>query len=94
MQKIVTMLGELRTREDYIAAWTEEADGSFLLVGIHCPICAAATVCPGFCRSELEIFQTDLLPGARIVRSEHLLAGMRRCAYRTEPVGRSSEAAH
>ncbi len=88
----VARLAELRTREGYMAAWTEEADGSFLLVENHCPICAAATVCQGFCRSELDIFRTVLGPDARVERSEHLLAGARRCAYRIEPVGRNGEA--
>lgn len=93
MRDRVARLAELRTREGYMAAWTEEADGSFLLVESHCPICAAATVCQGFCRSELDIFRTVLGPDARVERSEHLLAGARRCAYRIEPVGRNGEAA-
>jgi predicted ArsR family transcriptional regulator len=48
----------------------------------HCPICAAATLCQSFCRSELEIFQDVLGPGARVERTDHILAGARRCAYR------------
>jgi len=93
LEHVVSRLAELRTREGYMAAWTEEADGSFLLVESHCPICAAATVCQGFCRSELDIIRTVLGPDARVERSEHLLAGARRCAYRIEPVGRNGEAA-
>jgi len=61
----------------------QEADGSFMLVENHCPICAAATVCAGFCRSELETFRAVL--GADIERSEHILAGARRCAYHIMP---------
>jgi predicted ArsR family transcriptional regulator len=34
-----------------------QADGSCLLIENHCPICAAAEACQGFCRSELEVFQ-------------------------------------
>ncbi len=49
----------------------QEADGSFMLVENHCPICAAATVCVSFCRSELETFRAVL--GADIERSEHIL---------------------
>ncbi len=89
----VARLAELRTREGYMAAWSKEPDGSFLLVENHCPICAAATACQGFCRSELAIFEAVLGPDARVERSEHLLAGARRCAYRIEPVGRNGEAA-
>jgi predicted ArsR family transcriptional regulator len=50
----------------------------------HCPICAAARACQGFCRSELALFEMLLAP-ARVVRVEHLLEGARRCAYRITP---------
>ncbi|TCA53316.1 transcriptional regulator [Rhizobium leguminosarum bv. viciae] len=76
-------LAGIRTREGYMADHWQEADGSFMLVENHCPICAAATVCAGFCRSELETFRAVL--GADIERSEHTLAGARRCAYRIMP---------
>jgi predicted ArsR family transcriptional regulator len=56
--------------------------GGFLLVENHCPICAAARVCQGFCRSELELFREVLGPGVEVERTEHVLAGGRRCAYR------------
>ncbi|MBY5458877.1 transcriptional regulator [Rhizobium leguminosarum] len=76
-------LAGIRTREGYMADHWQEADGAFMLVENHCPICAAATACAGFCRSELETFRAVL--GADIERSEHILAGARRCAYRITP---------
>ncbi|PDV86223.1 MarR family transcriptional regulator [Rhizobium sp. H4] len=76
-------LAAIRTREGYMADSWREADGSFMLVENHCPICAAATACAGFCRSELETFRAVL--GAEVERSEHILAGARRCAYRITP---------
>ena len=76
-------LAAIRTREGYMADSWREADGSFMLVENHCPICAAASVCAGFCRSELETFRAVL--GAEVERSEHILAGARRCAYRIMP---------
>ncbi|EGE61187.1 UNVERIFIED_ORG: putative ArsR family transcriptional regulator [Rhizobium esperanzae] len=76
-------LAAIRTREGYMADSWREADGSFMLVENHCPICAAASVCAGFCRSELETFRAVL--GAEVERSEHILAGARRCAYRITP---------
>ncbi|PDT33310.1 MarR family transcriptional regulator [Rhizobium sp. M10] len=76
-------LAAIRTREGYMADSWREADGSFTLVENHCPICAAATACAGFCRSELETFRAVL--GAEVERSEHILAGARRCAYRITP---------
>lgn len=71
----------LRTKEGYMAAWERAAPGRYLLVENHCPICAAARNCQGFCRSELDIFRRALGPVATVERTEHLLAGARRCAY-------------
>ncbi|MGX9991328.1 transcriptional regulator [Rhizobium sp. WSM1274] len=79
----VEALAAIRTREGYMADQWQEADGSFMLVENHCPICAAATACAGFCRSELETFRAVL--GADLERSEHILLGARRCAYRIKP---------
>ncbi|WSH22131.1 metalloregulator ArsR/SmtB family transcription factor [Rhizobium ruizarguesonis] len=79
----VEALAAICTREGYMADHWQEADGSFMLVENHCPICAAAAACSGFCRSELETFRAVL--GADIERSEHILLGARRCAYRVTP---------
>ncbi|MDW5500902.1 metalloregulator ArsR/SmtB family transcription factor [Pseudomonas lundensis] len=80
LQERVERLAAIRCREGYMAESQLQEDGSFLLVENHCPICAAATVCQGFCRAELSIF-TEVLQ-AQVERSEHILAGARRCAYR------------
>jgi predicted ArsR family transcriptional regulator len=77
----VRKLAEIRTREGYMAEWWEEGS-DFMLVENHCPICAAATQCQGFCRAELAVFQKVLGPGATVTRVEHIPAGARRCAYR------------
>jgi predicted ArsR family transcriptional regulator len=74
-------LAEFRRAEGYMAEWRAEPDGGYLLIENHCPICAAAQACQGFCRSELALFEMLLAP-ARVERVEHLLAGARRCAYR------------
>ena len=79
----IETLAAIRTREGYMADSWRQADGSFMLVENHCPICAAAASCAGFCRSELETFRTVL--DAEVERSEHILAGARRCAYRITP---------
>ncbi|MBY5570316.1 transcriptional regulator [Rhizobium leguminosarum] len=79
----VAALAGIRTREGYMADHWQEAEGAFMLVENHCPICAAATACAGFCRSELETFRAVL--DAEVERSEHILAGARRCAYRITP---------
>ena len=73
-------LAEVRAAEGYMAEWSRRDDGAYLLIENHCPICAAAAACQGFCRSELALFQTMLAP-AKVERAEHILTGARRCAY-------------
>lgn len=76
----VASLAAIRTQEGYMADHWQDDDGSLMLVENHCPICAAACACSGFCRSELETFRAVL--GAQVEREEHILLGARRCAYR------------
>ena len=73
-----------RTREGYMADFRQEEDGSWLLWESHCPICAAARACRGFCRSELALFRQLLAP-AGVEREQYLLEGDRRCLYRIRP---------
>jgi predicted ArsR family transcriptional regulator len=80
----VAVLVEQRSDEGYMAVSEKVADG-WLLIERHCPICAAARTCRGFCRAELEIFRSVLGDGCAVERSEHLLAGDRRCAYLVRP---------
>ena len=74
-------LAKIRTEEGYMAEVRRERDG-FLFIENHCPICAAANSCQGLCVSELELFQSVLGPSANIERTEHIIAGNRRCVYR------------
>jgi predicted ArsR family transcriptional regulator len=75
------MLAQIRSNEGYMADVQANADGSFLLIEKHCPICIAATACTGLCAKELEIFQTILGDEVDIQRVEHMIAGERRCTY-------------
>lgn len=77
-------LTELRCREGYMADLRQEEDGSWLLWESHCPICAAASACRGFCRSELALFRRLLAP-AEVEREQYLLEGDHRCLYRIRP---------
>lgn len=77
----VERLARQRTAEGYMAQVFEADDGALILAENHCAICAAATACQGFCRSELAMFRA-VLDGADVEREEHILAGARRCAYR------------
>ncbi|RYV02335.1 transcriptional regulator [Shewanella sp. OPT22] len=81
-EKVIT-LAELRTQEGYMATWSEEGTHFWLLEN-HCPICAAATKCQSFCRSELELFQALFLGVAQVFRTEHIVDGARRCAYKIQ----------
>jgi predicted ArsR family transcriptional regulator len=75
-------LATLRTDEGYMAQIQPLDDGSFLLIENHCPICAAATACTGLCAKELDVFGRVLGEGVMVERTEHILAGARRCVYR------------
>jgi predicted ArsR family transcriptional regulator len=77
----VAALAGLRSAEGYMAEWREQPDGSLLLIENHCPICAAATACQGFCRAELDVFRAVLGPDIAVERTEHIVAGGRRCTY-------------
>ncbi|TDP63802.1 helix-turn-helix transcriptional regulator [Roseateles toxinivorans] len=77
-------LARKRAEEGYMAR-AEREGKAWLLIEDHCPICAAASSCQGFCQSELELFQNCLGDSVTVERSEHLLAGARRCVYRIRP---------
>lgn len=77
----VAKLTELRTGEGYMATMEETDDGAFLFIENHCPICAAASFCQGFCRSEKAVFESVLGTGATVERLEHVVNGGRRCTY-------------
>jgi predicted ArsR family transcriptional regulator len=78
-------LARVRTEEGYMAEVRPERNGGFLFIENHCPICAAATACQGFCTSELDLFRSVLGPDAQIERAEHIVSGDRRCVYRVKP---------
>src|SRR6267142_643796 len=71
--------------EEGLAQVRREKDGSYLLLENHCPICAAANACQGFCSTELDLFRSVLGRGVAVERVEHIVAGDRRCAYRITP---------
>lgn len=81
-------LAGLRSAEGYLAQVLPQRDGSYLLVENHCPISAAASECRQLCSGELKVFEAVLGRRVTVERTEHILAGARRCAYR---VGEISE---
>ena len=85
LDKKLKELARVRTEEGYMAEVRREKDGSYLLLENHCPICAAANACQGFCSTELDLFRSVLGRGVAVERVEHIVAGDRRCAYRITP---------
>lgn len=79
----LAVLAEIRSGEGYMARIEELPDGGYLLIEDHCPICAAATACQGFCSVELDV--SGLSQGWQIERQDHLLSGAPRCTYRVVP---------
>jgi len=77
-------LARVRSEEGYMAEVRRDGN-SFLFIENHCPICAAANVCQGFCASELDLFRSVLGSGVTIERAEHIVSGDRRCVYRVTP---------
>jgi predicted ArsR family transcriptional regulator len=78
----VAALAKVRDEEGYLAASERNPDGSLTLVESHCPIGTAARACQGLCEGEIQLFRTLLGPSVEVERTEHVLAGGRRCAYR------------
>jgi len=81
LEKKLRELAKIRTEEGYMAEVHRDRDG-YVFIENHCPICAAAQACQGFCSTELELFRSVLGPGTSIGRAEHIISGDRRCVYR------------
>lgn len=75
-------LAALRSDEGYMASAERDEAGDWWLLENHCPICTAARECQGLCSIEQEVFQAVLGEEVTVERTEHILNGARRCAYR------------
>lgn len=82
LESRVQALADIRSREGYMASVSTQSDGALQLTENHCPVCAAARACTGLCEMELSVFQNALGPDVTVERTDHILAGARRCAYR------------
>lgn len=80
LAKKLKALAQIRTEEGYMAE-ISKANGGYLLVENHCPVCSAAAACTSLCRLELEVFRKALGHEHEVKRIDHILAGARRCAY-------------
>lgn len=84
LRERVRRLVKLRTDAGYMAEMKSVADG-FLLIENHCPICRAARACNALCRQEQDVFRSTLGPDVTVERTEHIIAGARRCTYAIRP---------
>ncbi|MDP9959248.1 helix-turn-helix transcriptional regulator [Chryseobacterium lathyri] len=75
------VLVQVRSEEGYMAEWIKEGNDYFLIEN-HCPICAAATECQGFCRAELSNFRNLIGKKYQVERVNHILSGGQRCVYK------------
>ncbi len=82
-EKVATLV-HIRELAGYMAHMEPAGEG-WLLIENHCPICAAARKCQGFCRSELQIFRAAMGDDTLVERCEHLISGDRRCVYNIQP---------
>lgn len=80
IEEKLNIIAKKRTEEGYMASWQKTAD-AYLFVENHCPICAAATECQGFCRSELNNFQQLIGPKYSIKRVDYIIENGTRCSY-------------
>lgn len=79
-------LAALRTEEGYMAVTEPLLDGAgWMLIENHCPVCSAAKACTGICSNELDVFQATIGDDHTVTRTDHILAGARRCAYEVRP---------
>ena len=78
----LTALAHVRTKDGFMAEVRLLPDQSWLLIENHCPICSAAKSCRRYCESELDLFRKVLGSQVDIKRTEYLLEGNRRCAYK------------
>ncbi|PSL46401.1 transcriptional regulator [Chitinophaga niastensis] len=81
LESRIKVLTDIRNKEGYMAEYIKEGN-DFLLIENHCPIHAAAKCCTRFCQSELDTFIAVLGKNVSVTRTEHIMAGARRCAYK------------
>ena len=77
----LSKLAELRSEEGFMAEVRLIPNG-WLLIQNHCPIYSAAQSSQHYCHSELRLLTTLLAGRATVERTDYLLDGARRCAYK------------
>ncbi|MGA0290003.1 MAG: helix-turn-helix transcriptional regulator [Pseudohongiellaceae bacterium] len=81
----LSKLAELRSEEGFMAEVRLIPNG-WLLIQNHCPIYNAAQSSHHYCHSELRLLTTLLAGRATVERTDYLLDGARRCAYKVSAI--------
>jgi DeoR family suf operon transcriptional repressor len=76
----VAELSRILDEDGYLATWERVEPGVYRIVEHNCAIWAVAQRYGQACTSELEFIRA-VLPGTRVERVQHMIAGARRCAY-------------
>lgn len=80
----VAELARILDEDGYLASWEAQPDGSFRIVEHNCAVLDVAERYGQACSSEIA-FLRQALPGARVERVSHMIAGGHSCAYVIEP---------
>ena len=81
----LSKLAELRSEEGFMAEVRLIPNG-WLLIQNHCPIYNCAQSSQHYCHSELRLLTTLLSGRATVERTDYLLDGARRCAYKVSAI--------
>ena len=79
----VAELTRILDDDGYLATW-EEMPGGFRIIEHNCAIWAVAQRYGQACTSEIDFIRT-VLPGAKVERVQHMVAGGPHCAYEVRP---------
>jgi DeoR family suf operon transcriptional repressor len=80
----VAELARILDEDGYLADWSRQDDGTYLVTERNCAIFGVALRYGQACGSELEFIRA-VLSDARVERIAHMVAGAHTCSYRIEP---------
>ncbi|AIQ46392.1 transcriptional regulator [Paenibacillus sp. FSL R7-0273] len=84
LEERVAELSSIQNSGGYMAEWSKEDDGTFVMQEFNCPIRQVASQYRKACQCEQSLFE-ELL-GAKVVRSECMAEGGHSCRYAITPV--------
>ena len=80
----VAIVATILDEDGYLADFTEESDGTFVITEHNCAVLSVALRYSHACSSELDFLQRTL-PDAEVTRIAHRINGAHVCAYRVVP---------